>query len=337
MKFPGGSELPPDQTDAHRRAVRLEWITIVYMVSVIVLLYFTLGQSQAMKAAWFEDIVTLIPPAAFLIASRFRDRPPNARFAFGYHRAMSVAYVVASFFLFFLGAFILFDSVERLIVGTHPPIGMVEIFNQQVWLGYVMIGALIYAGIPPIILGRMKQKPAAALHDKVLNADARMNRADWMTAGAATAGIIGIGLGIWWADAAAAIVISLDITRDGAKYLRESAADLMDERPATYDESHPHPARQRVAQELADTEWIRESALRLREHGHMISGDIWVVPAEDQAGLAARLEDLGTRLTKLDWSIHDLAVAPVQSLEDVPDGLLVKRGEVLEEPPQGKL
>lgn len=327
MRFPGGAELPPDQAEAHRRAVRLEWITIVYMVSVIVLLYFTLGQSQAMKAAWFEDILTLIPPAAFLIASRFRDRPPNARFAFGYHRAMSVAYVVASFFLFALGAFILFDSVERLIVGTHPPIGTVEVFNQQVWLGYIMIGALLYAGIPPIILGRLKQGPAEALHDKVLNADARMNRADWMTALAAIGGIIGIGLGIWWADAVAAIVISLDITRDGAKYLRESAADLMDERPATYDESHPHPARQRIAKELAGTQWITESALRLREHGHMISGDIWVVPDEDAAGLAERLEALGNDLAKLDWSIHDLALAPVTSLENVPEGLLIRRGE----------
>ena len=326
MRFPGGSELPPDQTEAHRRAVRLEWITIVYMISVIVLLYFTLGQSQAMKAAWFEDIVTLVPPAAFLVASRFRDRPPDARFAFGYHRAMSIAYVLASFFLFALGAFILFDSVERLIVGTHPSIGMVEVFNQQIWLGYIMIGALIYAGIPPVILGRMKQKPAETLHDKVLNADARMNRADWMTAFAAIAGIIGIGLGIWWADAAAAIVISLDITRDGAKYLWESAADLMDERPATYDESHPHPARQKIARELAGTAWIKESALRLREHGHMISGDIWVVPVDDSAGLAERLEELGMQLAKLDWSIHDLALAPVTSLEEVPEGLRVELG-----------
>jgi cation diffusion facilitator family transporter len=330
MRFPGGAELPSEQTEAHRKAVRLEWITIAYMISVIVLLYFTLGQSQAMKAAWFEDIVTLVPPAAFLIASRFRDRPPNARFAFGYHRAMSIAYVLASFFLFALGTFILFDSVERLIVGTHPSIGMVEVFNQQIWLGYIMIGALIYAGIPPVILGRMKQAPAKALHDKVLNADSRMNRADWMTAGAAIAGIIGIGLGIWWADAAAAIVISLDITRDGAKYLWASAADLMDERPATYDESHPHPARQKVAAELAGTEWIRESALRLREHGHMISGDIWVVPADDTAGLAERLEELGTHLAHLDWSIHDLALAPVASLEEVPEGLLIERGN----PPQ---
>ena len=42
-----------------------------------------------------------------------------------------------------------------------------------------------------------------------------MNRADWLTALAAVVGVIGIGAGLWWADAVAAIVISLEITRDG--------------------------------------------------------------------------------------------------------------------------
>lgn len=327
MRYPAGLELPPEQEEANRKAKRLEWITIVYMLSVITLLYFTLGQSQAMKAAWIEDILALFPPVAFLVASRFRYRPPNDEFAFGYHRAISIAYLVAAFCLAALGLFILWDSIERLIAGTHPPIGLVEVFNQQIWLGYLMIAALIYAAIGPIILGRLKQPLAETLHDKVLNADAAMNRADWLTAVAAILGIVGIGLGIWWADAAAAIVIALDITRDGFKYVRNSVADLMDVKPRTYDESEPHPVVGLLQTELASVEWIEESALRLREHGHMISGDIWIVPDADSPGLAERVERLGDRLTNLDWRVHDLVVAPIASLENVPDGLLVKRGD----------
>ncbi|MDQ2676249.1 MAG: cation diffusion facilitator family transporter [Actinomycetota bacterium] len=323
MRYPSGHELPPEQAQANRKAIRLEWFTIGYMLSVIVLLYFTLGQSQAMKAAWIEDILTLFPPMAFLVASRFRYRPPTERFSFGYHRAISIAYLISAFCLAFLGLFILYDSIERLIAGVHPPIGLVEVFNQQIWLGYLMIAALLYGAIPPIILGRMKQPLAETLHDKVLNADAAMNRADWLTAFAAIAGIIGIGLGIWWADAAAAIVISLDITRDGFKHVRASVGDLMDDQPATYDEAERHPVIGLLEQELAAVEWIEESALRLREQGHLISGDVWVVPAGDGAGLPERLEALGERLTSLDWRVHDLALAPVASLEDVPEGLRV--------------
>jgi hypothetical protein len=51
------------------------------------------------------------------------------------------------------------------------------------------------------------------------------------------------------------------------------------------------------------------------------------VPAAERAGLAELIEKLGDRLTSLDWRVHDLAIAPVASLQDVPDGLLIKRGD----------
>ena len=42
-------ELPPELHDRQRKAVRLEWITIAYLISAVILLALTLGQSQAMK------------------------------------------------------------------------------------------------------------------------------------------------------------------------------------------------------------------------------------------------------------------------------------------------
>ena len=324
MRYPHGHELPEAQERANRRAIRLEWLTVAYFVSAIIALYFALGSSQAMKAAWVEDILSLFPPIAFLVASRFRHREPNERFAWGYHRSISVAYLVATAALLALGLFILVDSVDKLLSGTHPPIGMVEIFEWQVWSGWVMLAALAYSGIPAVILGRMKQPLSDELHDKVLFADAKMNRADWLTASAAAAGVIGIGLGLWWADAVAAIVISLDILHDGQRYLRESVADLMDEHPKTHDESQPDPVIEQIKQELAAVEWIAEAAVRMREQGHLLSGDVWIVPAGGEQGLTERLEQLGDRLNRLDWRVHDVALAPVTSLEDVPQGVLVR-------------
>jgi cation diffusion facilitator family transporter len=327
VRYPHGNELPEAQEQANRRAIRLEWISLAYWITAIVAIYFALGQSQAMKAAWVEDILALFPPIAFLVASRFRHREPNARFPWGYHRAITVAYVVATAALFALGMFILIDSVEKLLSGTHPPIGMVEIFEWQVWSGWVMLAALAYSGIPPLILGRMKEPLATELHDKVLYADARMNRADWLTAGAAAVGVIGIGLGLWWADAVAAIVISLDIVHDGQRYLRESVADLMDEHPKTHDEAKPHPVVDQIKEELAAVPWIETAAVRMREQGHLLTGDIWVVTRGGDEDLPTRLEWLGERLHALDWRVHDVALAPVASLEDVPEGVLVQHAE----------
>ncbi|MFT7836057.1 cation transporter [Saccharothrix sp. BKS2] len=96
MRVQDRFELPPDKAALHRRAVRLEWWTIAFFAAAVALLAATLGQSQAMKAAWIEDMLGLVPPAAFLLAARYRNRPPNARFPYGYHRSVSVAFLAGS-------------------------------------------------------------------------------------------------------------------------------------------------------------------------------------------------------------------------------------------------
>jgi divalent metal cation (Fe/Co/Zn/Cd) transporter len=309
-------ELPPHLQPVQRRAVRLEWITLAYMTSAVVLLALTLGQSQAMKAAWIEDLLSLLPPAAFLIASNVRDRDSSAKFPLGMHRAVSVAYVFASLALLALGLYILFDSVMKLVLAEHPPIGVIELFGEQVWLGWVMIGALLYSGIPAVLLGRAKRNIADDLHDKVLYADAEMNRADWMTVAAAIVGIIGIGFGLWWADAAAAIFISLDIVRDGLKNVRAGVHDLMDARPRRHDAREYHPIVEQMHEVLDQCEWVEQGAVRLREEGHVFTGEVLVVPRTED-NLVKRLAALADDLLALEWKLYDIVVVPVKEI-DIP-------------------
>ena len=148
MKVQDAPELPTDKQRLHRRAVRLEWFSIAYLLSAIVLLALTLGSSQAMKAAWTEDILSLAPPIAFLVAARVRDRAPTRQFPYGYHRAVAIAYLSASLALLTLGAYILYESLAKLIAFERPSIGLVELGGQQVWLGWMMIPALLYARSP---------------------------------------------------------------------------------------------------------------------------------------------------------------------------------------------
>jgi len=318
VRYPGGVELPDDLQAVQRRAERLEWITLAYMLTAITAVYFTLGSSQAMRGAFIEDILGLFPPIAFLVATRIRSRAPNDAFPFGYHRAMSVAYVVATLALVALGGFLFLDSALKLLSGEHPTIGMVELFDWQVWLGWLMIAALVYTGVPAVILGQMKKKLAAELHDKTLYADAEMNRADWMTAFAAIGGIIGIGAGLWWADSVAALFISADILRDGFKYTKGAMEDLTDGRPRKHDEAKPHELIEAVADEVREWDWVRRSVVRLREDGHLIAGQVIVVPvAED--GLIDRLEEGTERLRALDWKVQDVVIVPVRDIEGLEE------------------
>src|SRR5215217_5154215 len=182
MKFPGDPyRLPEDKQQAMKRAKRLAWITIAFMISIIAVIGITMGSSEAMKAVWIEDLLSLIPPVAFLIGTRYFHRPPDAEFPYGYRRAVMIAFLTAAVALLGFGLYILIDSVSTLVLVEPPTIQTVSIFGQRIWLGWLMIAALIYSAIPPFILGRMKQPLARDLHQKALQTDANMNKGDWLT------------------------------------------------------------------------------------------------------------------------------------------------------------
>lgn len=307
-------ELPPDKTKLYKKAVRLEWLTIAFFTSAVILLFFTLGSSQAMKAAWIEDILAFVPPIAFLIAGRMRYRAPDEDYPYGYHRAVGVAYLAASLALVVLGLMILFESAMKLIRFEHPPIGLVQPFGSPVWLGWLMIGALAYTMVPAVILGRLKVPLARQLHDKVLFADAEMNKADWMTAGAAIVGVIGIRFGLWWTDGLAATFISLSIVGDGVKNVRAATGSLMDKRPYLVDDSGVDPLPARIATEVKGLGWVDDVLVRVREEGHVFFGEVLIVPSEGR-DLLRRIEQAKNMILKLDWRLYDVTVSISERLE----------------------
>ena len=308
-------ELPPDKKRTHARAVRLEWLTIVYLASAIVLIRLTMGASQAMKVAWLEDMLSLIPPIAFLIASRVRDRSPDERHPYGWHRAISISYLISAVALLLMGAVLLLDSLLKLITFEHPTIGTVTLWGHHVWLGWLMIPAAAYSAFPAMALGRMKLPLARDLHDKVLFADAKMNKADWLTGMAAIGGVLGIAYGLWWADAVAAAIISADILHDGVSNVRNAVADLMDTAPTRVDGSERDPLPARVETEMERLSWVARARVRLREEGHVYFGEVFVVPRDGRVA-ASTLDEATEMLTRLDWRLHDVVVVPVTALSE---------------------
>jgi cation diffusion facilitator family transporter len=315
MERTRSAELPPELQQTLRRARRLEWLTIAYLTSAVILLALVLGSSQAMKTAWIEDLLSLIPPIAFLLAMRFNSRSPTGRFPYGFHRIVSIAHLCSALALFVMGTYLLVESILKLLTAEYPTINSVEIFGQTIWLGWLMLPALAWSGLPAVFLGRAKIPLAEELHNKVLYADAKMNKADWLTAGAAMVGVVGIGFGLWWADAAAAALISLDITKDGVSNLRRAVVDLMDQTPTTIDEDDTDPLHDRLAAMLQDLDWVDKVDLRLREEGQVYFGEALVVPSEE-TDITLKVEDALKQARDLDWRIYDLALTPVRELPE---------------------
>ncbi|MBB4003186.1 cation transporter [Aurantimonas endophytica] len=280
----------------------MEWWTLAWMASIIALLAFVLGSSQAMRTAWIEDILSLLPPAAFLIAEKFSRRTPSRRFPYGLQRFNSIAFLASAVALTVLGALLLAESALKLVTAEHPTIGSVAIFGEEIWLGWLMIAALIYSCVPPVILGRMKLPLAKQLQDKTLHTDADMNKADWMTGAAAIGGIVGVSLGFWWADAVAALIISFDVLRDGLRALRISTVELADGAPRRIDAPDLAPVVDTLTAQL--DLWGLRVQRHLRTTGRFVTGEI-VGP---DAGLVTA-EMLAT-LEEIDWRLIDLSLRP---------------------------
>ncbi|MFL0411691.1 cation transporter [Microbacterium paludicola] len=311
----GRTDLPAEQQHALRKAVRIEIFTICYTVVTIALIALVVGSSQAMRTAWIEDMLSLLPQIAFLVALVVIRRRPSRTFPFGMHRAMGVGHLVAGVALLIVGGNLAVEAVVGFVRGEHPTIGTVNLFGHTIWLGWLMIGVMSLIVIGPLFYGPYKAKLAGPLHNKLLHADAAMAKADWQTTVASIVGVGGVGLGIWWLDSAAALFISLGILWDGWRNTVTAIEDLIDKRATTYDTKAVHPVIADVLGLVRGTRGVADAAVRVRDLGQVLHVEVFVVLRRRRVDVA-QLERLRERIVALDWKMQDVVVIPVCSLPD---------------------
>jgi divalent metal cation (Fe/Co/Zn/Cd) transporter len=309
----GRTDLPAEQQEALRKAIRWEWFTIGYTLVTIVLIAFVVGGSQAMKTAWIEDMLSLIPQISFLVALLVIRRKPTRKYPYGLHRAMGVGHLVAGVALLAVGANLAVEAVLGLLRQEHPAIGTIQVFGQTVWLGWFMVAVMSLVTIGPFIYGPAKAKIAPVLHNKVLYTDADMAKADWTTTVASIVGVLGIGIGWWWLDGAAALFISIGIVHDGWRNSRSAVLDLIDQRARTHDDEERHPLHGRIIAALEAQPWVREAGVRIRDMGQVFHVEAFVVPHRRKVSVD-HLEAARRALAAIDWKMQDVVVIPVDEV-----------------------
>ncbi len=219
---------PQEIQDDIAHAKRVEWWDIFWSTTVVIVMGLAMGSSQAMKTAWVEDLLALVPPIAFLIAVHWEKKSAGHDFHYGFDRVNSLGFMVAAVALTAVGAFLVKDAGTSLLTQEHVTIGTTRLWGHDIWLGWFMLAAQAYATIPPIFIGRAELPLAKRLKDKLLHTDALMNKANWQTGVAGIVGVAGLGMGWWWADSAAALLIAGSIIWDGWKAMKIAAAELID-------------------------------------------------------------------------------------------------------------
>lgn len=308
MNSLGRTDLPPQQQRDLTKAIRWEWFTIGYTCVTIALIALVVGNSQAMKTAWIEDMLSLIPQISFLIALLFVRRKPSKKFPFGLHRTMGVGHLVAGVALLTIGGNLAVESIVGLVAQEHPTIGTVRIFGVTIWLGWLMVLTMSVVVIGPFIYGPAKLKLAPTLHNKVLFTDADMAKADWQTTVASITGVLGIGIGWWWLDGVAALFISLGIVWDGIRNTRSAVLDLIDQRALTHDDAAPHPLIEQILTEMRRQRWVHDVGVRVRDQGQVFHVEVFVVPRHSHTPKLATLTTATQQLVDLDWKMQDVVI-----------------------------
>ena len=305
--------LPPEKEKLLRKAQRVAWASLAALATIMIVIALTMGTSEAMKAIWVEDALSLAPSLAFLVGAHYRDKKPDESFPYGYRRAVLIGFLAGAVTLFGFGVYLFGDSMLKLLAGDRPSIPSATIFGKRVWMGWVMIAALLYSVVPPVVLGHMKQPLARDLHDKALQTSAMLDKGDWLSGIAGVLGIIGIAYGWWWADSAAAAFISIEIVKDGFGELSNSIAQLMNKRPSDVESKEPDPIVDELQEALRRLDWVADVRVRLREDGDVVTGEAFVAP-RDERDLLRKLEEATKVANGFEWRLHDVNVVPVRQL-----------------------
>lgn len=302
----------------YQRAILYEWISLLYMISAAIFSFSVMSDSQTMKTVWLEDTLGIVPPLSFLIACRIVKWPASKNFPYGFHRIINLAYLSSSLALLLLGLYLFFDGLFVLVQFEHPTIPTVEIFGHFVWLGNLMIVALIWSSVPSTILGHIKIPLAEKLYDKILYADSKMNKASWMSGFASIFGVIGIGFGYWWADATVGMIISINIINDGYTNIKNALLDLLDEIPKTLTGDKQNPIVGQVKKMLNQESWIASAEVRFRDEGHVFFGDVFIKPKKDTIHPQSIVE-LREKIKQINWRLHDIVITPTLNVHKHQD------------------
>lgn len=207
--------------DRYEELKRAEKGAVVSIVAYIFLslIKISIGvtyQSVALRADGLNNLTDVFSSIAVLTGLKLARRPADDNHPYGHWKAETIASLITSFVMLFVGIQVLYSSFNRIIAGEIMP-------PEKItgWIGF--IGAVIMMGVYFYNLVLAKK-----INSDGLKAVAKDNLSDALTSLGTTIAIIGTMLGYVWMDGAMAIIVSIIIIKTGLGIFRDSAFSLSD-------------------------------------------------------------------------------------------------------------
>jgi cation diffusion facilitator family transporter len=227
-----------------------------------------------------------------LVAVRTARKPADREHPYGHGRAENLAAFTEGILLLITAFVIGFEAVHRLVAGG-PPV------NPAGYAFVLLIGSLLIETGRAIILKRV----AVLASSEAMLADATDRVADVLTNLGVIAGLIGVRLGLPWADALAAGLVAIIIVRAAVRVAWRSGDILIDRAPAG--------AERELRELIQGVDGVREvRSVRVRRSGPNLIGDARIatsrmLPVEAAGALVSDVKSKA----RLALPTLDLAVA----------------------------
>jgi cation diffusion facilitator family transporter len=208
-----------------------------------------------------HSILDVIASVFALVAVRTARKPADSEHPYGHGRAENVAAFAEGVLLMITAAGIAFEAVRRLVAGG----GAVNAAGYAFAL--LIVTLFVEAGRAGILRG-----VGRAADSEALQADAINRLADVLATVAVLAGLIGVRMGLEWADSVAALLVAAIIGRAAAMVAWRSVDILMDRAPAG--------AERQLRSAIEAVNGVREvRSVRVRRSGPNLLGDASIATA----------------------------------------------------------
>ncbi|WP_037284551.1 cation diffusion facilitator family transporter [Saccharibacillus sacchari] len=240
------------------------WVSIIAYL-ILSALKLTVGYvflSSALQADGLNNLTDIVASIAVLIGLRISQKPPDKDHAYGHFRAETVAALVASVIMAFVGLEVLVGAAQSIASGTGEA--------PQAWVAAVaFVCAVAMYGVY-----RYNRDLSIKTGSQALMAAAKDNLSDSLVSIGAAIGILGSQFGMPWLDVVTAFVVGLIICKTAWDILRESLHRLTD----GFDEKELAEIREAIAQ-VQGVEEVRE--LKARVNGSQTVLDVTIEVPRD--------------------------------------------------------
>ncbi|MDO4670551.1 MAG: cation diffusion facilitator family transporter [Aerococcus sp.] len=235
--------------------------------------------SQAVLADGMNNLTDTINSLIILGGIRYSQRPADANHRYGHWKGETIATLLMSFIILYIGIEVLINSAKKLFLSPATPPHLLSAIVGAL-SGVLMLGVYLYNT-------RLSEK----IHSLSLKASARDNLSDALTSFSTTVTVIAAQLGLAWLDTVMAVIVGGIIIRTGLEIFKESAFALTD----GFDETKLDHYAVAILNTIPAVRQIR--SIRGRKYGANIYLDITILidghlSVEDGHSVTEEVEDL---------------------------------------------